>query len=318
MRIPATVVVLGAMIGALGLAGPAAGAADVTPPTAPTNLRVTASTDSTVSLAWNPSTDGSGSWTYILIDNFGTASFHPKTQTSVVRSSLRPNTTYSYHIQAMDPSRNYSAWSNTVVHTTPPDVTPPTVAVLSLTYLAPARAAVSWTASTDNSGYPVSYTLTVDGEPRAGDIAKGRTRTLLNLAPQTPYTVVVVARDLAGNTSSSVPVVITTPARTDVTPPSAPSNLRGRTDFSQCEVYVSWDRSTDDTEPQATILYRFYVNGLLAPPSSFIIGGGTNVGASVLEAHHGGLNSFLVEAVDGSGNVSPVSNQLVLDVPADC
>src|SRR5687767_9529799 len=41
-----------------------AAARDRTPPTAPSNLRVTGKTTSSVSLAWNPSTDNSGNFSY--------------------------------------------------------------------------------------------------------------------------------------------------------------------------------------------------------------------------------------------------------------
>jgi hypothetical protein len=43
---------------------PASAARDRTPPPTPTNLRVTGMTPYSVSLAWTPSTDNSGSFTY--------------------------------------------------------------------------------------------------------------------------------------------------------------------------------------------------------------------------------------------------------------
>ena len=39
---------------------------DRTPPTAPTNLVITAVTERSVTLAWGPSTDNSGSFTYVI------------------------------------------------------------------------------------------------------------------------------------------------------------------------------------------------------------------------------------------------------------
>jgi chitinase len=44
---------------------------DRIPPTTPTNLRVTAVSPTSVSLAWNPSTDNSGSFFYVLSANTG-------------------------------------------------------------------------------------------------------------------------------------------------------------------------------------------------------------------------------------------------------
>jgi chitodextrinase len=300
----------------LAVDGVASAASDVTPPTTPTNLRVTASTDTTVTLAWNPSTDNSGAFHYVLADQFGSFSYPSQSQTGAQRTGLRPATTYTFTIRARDLSGNLSGPSS-VSHTTPPDVTPPSSPTLTVTYLAPARMSVSWTASTDNSGLLVFYTLLVNGAPRSGDIGNGLGRTLLDLTPATPYSLVVQARDPAGNTALSNTVNVTTPVKTDFTAPSAPANLRGRADVGGCEVYLRWDQSVDNVDAQTRILYRFHVNGQLAPSSSFVIGRGTNVGASVLEGPGSGLTTFTVEAVDGSGNVSALSNELPLTI-VDC
>jgi chitodextrinase len=44
--------------------------------------------------------------------------------------------------------------------------------------------------------------------------------------PATSYTFTVEARDSNGNTTTSNPVTLTTEATSDVTPPSAPTNVR--------------------------------------------------------------------------------------------
>ncbi|RPJ24006.1 MAG: hypothetical protein EHM33_19205, partial [Chloroflexi bacterium] len=58
----AIVLVLALLLGTT----PAQAARDRKPPTTPTNLRVTGLTPYSVSLAWNPSTDNSGSVTYTI------------------------------------------------------------------------------------------------------------------------------------------------------------------------------------------------------------------------------------------------------------
>ena len=55
---------------------------DRTPPTAPTNLVVTATTENSVSLAWGPSTDNSGSFSYIICCAGGTTVTVSQTVTS--------------------------------------------------------------------------------------------------------------------------------------------------------------------------------------------------------------------------------------------
>ena len=306
---------VGATVVALSLAfgGGVAQAADTTPPTTPTNFRVTATTATTVTLGWSPSTDNSGSFYYYLIDNFGQVAYPQQSQTSITMSTPWPATTYTYALRAFDYARNGSGPA-VLNHTTPPDTTPPSAPVLSVTYVAPARIAVSWTRAVDNVSPFVTHTLLVNGAPRTGDLGAGLGQVLLDLTPSTAYSMVVTARDPSGNTSVSNTVEVTTPAQTDFAPPTAPGNLRGRADIGGCEVYLSWDQSTDNTEAQNRLLYRFRINGTLSPRSSWVIGGGTIIGRTVLEGPTPGPTTFTAEAVDGSGNVSAQSNGLVLNV----
>ncbi|HSK67524.1 MAG TPA: fibronectin type III domain-containing protein, partial [Anaerolineales bacterium] len=60
----AVILVMLAVLVSLFGTTPALAARDRKPPTKPTNLRVTSLTPHRVSLAWNPSTDDSGTFTY--------------------------------------------------------------------------------------------------------------------------------------------------------------------------------------------------------------------------------------------------------------
>jgi hypothetical protein len=311
-----TVIVTTAVMLTFAIGGPAwALPPDTTPPTTPTNFRVVATTATTVTLAWNPSTDNSGALGYILTDSLGQIAYPQQSQTTWTLSAPWPNTTYTYTLRAADfaTPRNYSAPA-TVGYTSPPDVTAPSAPVLSVTSIAPARLSVSWTRAVDAVSPFITYAFLVNGAVRTGDLGGGTGRVLLNLTPSTTYTMVVTARDASGNTSVSNTVTATTPAQTDFTPPTAPTNVRGRADVGSCEVYLSWDQSTDNVDPQPALLYRFRAGGVLSPASSFVIGRGTNIGVTVLEGPVPGPTTFTVEAVDGSGNVSAVSNGLVLNV----
>ncbi|NLN75591.1 MAG: hypothetical protein GX139_04725 [Armatimonadetes bacterium] len=89
---------------------------DDEPPTAPTNLRVTGVTSSSISLAWNASTDNIGVAGYRIFRNgtqIGTA-----TGTTYNDTGLANNTTYSYQVDAYDGKPNYSGKSNSVQGTT--------------------------------------------------------------------------------------------------------------------------------------------------------------------------------------------------------
>jgi chitodextrinase len=110
------------------------GSRDRTPPTKPTNLRITASAAFSVSLAWNPSTDNSGDFSYRIRHSWGYEQTVSKTQTSFTwTTNLESRQTYSFFVYAVDAAGNKSPASNTVTVTLPRDTKPPTAPVLTLT-----------------------------------------------------------------------------------------------------------------------------------------------------------------------------------------
>jgi hypothetical protein len=97
------------------------GGGDTTAPSAPTSLRVTGTTSSSVSLAWNASTDNVGVTAY---DVYRGTSVTTVTGTTATVSGLSPNTTYQFTVKARDAAGNASAASNQVSATTPNGPTP--------------------------------------------------------------------------------------------------------------------------------------------------------------------------------------------------
>lgn len=89
---------------------------DRTAPTAPSNLQATGKSDTTVSLAWNSSTDNTGVKAYDIYKNNTLIGNTISTQYDV--KNLSPNTSYSFFIKARDTSGNVSATSNTIKVTT--------------------------------------------------------------------------------------------------------------------------------------------------------------------------------------------------------
>ena len=89
---------------------------DTEAPTTPTNLAVTGSTSSTISLSWTASTDNIIVATYdIYLD--GTLKTSSATNSATV-TGLNPSTTYTFYIKAKDAAGNTSSQSNTVTGTT--------------------------------------------------------------------------------------------------------------------------------------------------------------------------------------------------------
>ena len=273
-------------------------------PTAPTNLRLTVNGPYSISLAWDASQTSSSNWWYcIQRDGLGCIRVDPP-QTTFTFSRLWPDTTFNYSVVAITSTGKRSASSNTVTYTTPADTTAPSAPTLSLTGNWPVRISVAWTASVDDVGLQVWSTLLVNGSPYGADQLGFRSALVLDRSPATTYTLKVTVRDYFGNTNESNVVTVTTPGVTDVTAPTAPTNLRLSSESSAPEIWLDWDQSTDDTDPQSQILYDVYLNGV---PEHAAVG----YGETIVYCRDTGQNTITVRAVDTSGNQSAFSNEIV-------
>lgn len=282
----------------------AAGRGDRTPPTTPTNLRVTSVGQQSVTLAWDASTDNSGSVSYSVYKD-GQSFTVPQGQTTYTIDWLSPGRTYNFYVKAYDKALNASAPSNTVTVTTVRDTTPPTAPQLTGLVRGPSQVRLEWTRSTDDvTWWSLGYRVFVNGAPATAHVNwwGERSVVLRHLSPATTYTFAVEANDFNGNTTMSNTVTLTTEASSDVTPPSAPTNVRVLDNNGGCEFWVGWTQSTDDTDPQFAIEYEIYVNGALSPLA---------VGAGIDRDFVYGIasvNTFTVKAVDRAGNTSEASN----------
>ncbi|MFF8275988.1 glycosyl hydrolase family 8 [Streptomyces lateritius] len=97
--------------------GSATGSGDTAPPSAPGSLRSTASTSTSVSLAWNAAADNVGVTGYNVYR--GGALVGSTTGTTYTNTGLTAPTSYSYTVKARDAAGNLSAASNSLAVTTP-------------------------------------------------------------------------------------------------------------------------------------------------------------------------------------------------------
>ncbi len=142
---------------------PASAARGRTPPTRPTNLHVTAMTSYSVSLAWSPSTDNSGSFSYVVCcATTSSATVGHPTTSYTFTTGVEPGWTHSFRVYAVDAAGNQSPYSNIVTVTVPPDTTPPTTPVLSVTSAGATYVSLSWTPSVDDGPY-VWYQIYLHG-----------------------------------------------------------------------------------------------------------------------------------------------------------
>ena len=96
---------------------PASGGGDTAAPSAPGNLRTTATTSTSASLAWNATTDNVGVTGYDVYR--GAALVGSTTGTAYTDTGLTASTAYSYTVKARDAAGNASAASAVLNVTTP-------------------------------------------------------------------------------------------------------------------------------------------------------------------------------------------------------
>ncbi|GAA4411127.1 hypothetical protein GCM10023148_03320 [Actinokineospora soli] len=278
-----------------------------TAPKAPTNLRVTALTDTSVTLAWDAASSKQSNWWYCVQHNStGCMRVDPPT-TTVTRPLGIPATTYTFSVYAIDANGNRSASSNAVTVSTPADTTPPSPApVLTLTAVHPMRVSLAWTSARDNVSQ-VFYTLSMDGVPVSANQLGLGSSTLLDLAPESTHTFQVTAKDSSGNAVHSNVLTVTTPAATDTVAPSAPTNLTLSPESSSPEIWLDWTPSTDNADTQDLILYDVYQNGVFDEHASI------GAGETIVYCAASGPTEVVVRAVDTSGNASPPSNPITFD-----
>jgi len=280
---------------------PALAARDRTAPTRPTNLRVTAVTSYSVTLAWNASTDNSGQLSYIICCAYNNSATVPQTSTSFTfTAGVEAGRTFTFQVWARDAAGNTSQASNSVTVTTPSDTQPPAQPVVNVTEIGPTH--IKLALSTVEAG-PVWYSVFLNGN-LVINTTSSATPTLTLLQPSTSYTITARARDFAGNLSPlSTPVTVTTAAApNDTVPPTKPGNLSG--DNFDEEVNLSWVQSTDNLTQQSLIKYEIYVNGVL---DHVVVGRGR----TVLYGTAGMVNTFEVIAVDTAGNKSAAATFVV-------
>ena len=298
------ILVLTLLFGSSVLSAQGSRARDRTPPTAPTSLVVTGTTEHSVSLAWGPSTDNSGSFSYVICCA-STTVIVSQAVTSHTLEGLQSGKTYVFRVYAKDAAGNLSKSSNPVTVTLPGELAAPTKPAVTLLDVGPTHATLSWSSTDD--GPTIWYSISIDGQPIITLNSGAATFTCaavlvptgcVPLNQETTYTFTVRARDVDGNLSPvSDPVVVTTdPADpNDHTPPTQPMNITADNDGAH--VIVRWNASTDDVAPQSLIRYDVYVNGELR---AVVVGQAT----AQVESDYGVTNNIAIVAVDTADNES--------------
>ncbi|MCZ8522227.1 MULTISPECIES: fibronectin type III domain-containing protein [Paenibacillus] len=180
------------------------GGSDTQAPGAPSGLKVTATTTSSVSLSWTAATDNVAVTGYDVYRGTTLAGSVSGSTLSFTNTGLAAGT-YSFTVKAKDAAGNVSAASGAVSATVTTgggsDTQAPSVpAGLQVTGTTSSSVSLSWAASTDNTGV-TGYDV-YRGTTLAASVA-GTTATVSGLSASTAYTFTVKAKDAAGNVSAA-------------------------------------------------------------------------------------------------------------------
>ncbi len=262
---------------------------DLTAPTVPSGVVVTATSDTRVELRWTASEDEIGVQGYEV--------FRDRTSLAVVDATssseegLRPAREYCYFIRARDAAGNVSAASKRACATTP-DLKPPTAPTrLAAGPNSPTNVALAWGAAADDVAV-TSYEIQRGGVAIARVDARFTHHLDVGLPPSSEACYAVVALDAAGNRSPPQGLACTKTADPGV--PAGPTVLRAAPETTT-SVALSWEPS-----PELGVVYAVYWD----KDKGGRIGSTGNTAFSAT-VKNGERRCFRVAAVDGEGRESP-------------
>ena len=276
---------------------------DPDPPTVPQNLRMTSRTITSISLAWDASSDtGSEVEGYTLYRNGLAIGTFSGTTTTYTDTGRTMNTSYTYEVDAFDAFNNRSAKSDPLVVSTLNDIEPPTVPQnVHSTSIMSSTISLAWDASSDAMTSVAGYTVYRNGAS-IGSVT-GTTFVDTGLTQNTPYTYEVDAYDIVNNRSAkSSPLIVTT--LPDAEPPTVPQNLR-TTAVTYKNVAIAWDASTDNI---ALTGYTVYRNGTSIATTTATTYNDTTVAQST-------TYTYEVDAYDEANNHSAKSVPVTVSTP---
>ncbi len=281
--------------------------ADTTAPSVPGNLRSTDQTDSTVTLAWDPSTDNVGVAAYVVTYSFGTKTLTVTTTTASI-TALSANTAYTFYVKAKDAAGNLSGDSPNLVVSTKATST-----VVKATGV-PGNPHLSHNNWSGESAYNLHMTMWAGNNGSKWEVYEnGNLFYSANITDNSPnqqdtsldvsgksngtysyYTKLI--NNFGTSTSDTITVTVTKGGAGDTTAPTVPQtfSLTGKTSSS---VSLSWAAATDN------IAVTGYV--ISGGPSAINV---TDTSATITGLAASTAYSFTVKAKDAAGNLSAASS----------
>jgi RHS repeat-associated protein len=257
------------------------------PPGAPTGLKVTGTTSSSVSLSW---TAPSGTVTgYYVYENGGASSVATSTSTSVTITGLTASTTYTFTVAAYNSGGTGTQSSSVSATTSAPPAAPAAPTGLTVTGSTDTSVSLSWTAP---SGSVTGYYVYENGGTTSVATSTTTSVTVTGLSKSTGYTFTVAAYNSVGTGTPSSSVSATTTAL-----PGTPAALTV-TGTTSSSVSLSW------TAPSGAVTgYYVYENGGTTSVATSTSTSVTVTGLTVSTTY-----TFTVAAYDTNGTGAPSSS----------
>ena len=249
---------------------------------------------------------GTGGNNHTSIANVAANSVVRDTTTfGVLELTLHPGS-YDWQFVPDAGSGSFTDSGSSTCHNASTDHTPPSdPTALTATTRGASEIDLAWTASTDDTAV-AGYRIYRDGV----EVGTSPTNSYADtgLVPATTHSYQVSAYDSSGNQSglSNTAVASTNP---DTTPPTAPTNLTAAPGTTS-GIDLSWGKSTDDSGIDHYVVVR---DG--AQIDTVSSGASATYTYSDTAVAPGTTHTYVVQAVDLAGNVSPDSNAAVATSP---
>ncbi len=275
-------------------------------PSAPTGLKITDRTDTTLKLSWNPSTDNVGISKYkVSISPVWSTieTISNETEIEVNIEKFAPATEYKFRVYSVDENDNTSVNSDVVKFITSGDKeteAPSTPQNLKLEFIKDGNNVfINWDSSTDNyllRGYEI-YVNEELYKPYVDHGISSSSYAELKLKSNTQYEVYVIAVDYADNRSERSNVISFATLEGDDEEPTKPTGLKVIGSSSN-SVTLTWDYPAVDEG-----VYTHYIfdenDQLVVVADNWFYGNERTV-----ELPKGSSYNLRLIAVDGSGNLS--------------
>jgi len=290
-------------------------ATDTTAPTAPTNLRWSATCAGVVTFTWTAATDNVGVTGYEVFREVSTGTF-ALAGTTTTTTFVEPRIAgLRYQVRARDAAGNTSAFTAPVIPVPPPcpppDTQPPTTPGTPTASITCGAALLTWTASTDNFAV-TGYEIWVASGTSGGTFSRVATVSTTSFTFTSPafLRVQIRARDAAGNFSSfTPPVPVAIPACPNETQPPTTPGTPTASGTTATQTVLTWAPSTDNFGVIGYDIYRApgASGGTFAPVGTATTTTFTDTGLTPASTYR-----YQVRARDLAGNASPFSEPVTV------